>query len=129
MTNTDLGYNKEHIVVIPGMPMAIRQKYDQFRQELMAHPDVLLGAFSSRVPTDRLQSSFATRPEGVPADQQQSMQTIWTDYDIIDLLGVELAAGRSFSRDFSTDGGDDQQEDGYRELECHQDLTRNRAQR
>lgn len=31
------------------------------------------------------------------------MQTVWTDYDFIETMGIELAAGRSFSRDFPAD--------------------------
>jgi putative ABC transport system permease protein len=58
---------------------------------------------SSRVPPGRLRSSIGTRPEGVPKEQRQGMQTIWTDFDFIELLGLEFASGRSFSRAFATD--------------------------
>ncbi|MGH7451584.1 MAG: ABC transporter permease, partial [bacterium] len=98
-----LGFNKEHVVAISGVPLSLRQQFEQFRNELAQNPGVVMASISSRVPPGRLSSNLGTRPEGVPEDQRQGMQTVWTDFDFIELLGLELAAGRSFSRKFATD--------------------------
>ena len=34
------------------------------------------------------------------------MQTVWTDYDFIETIGLEVVAGRSFSRDFPADANE-----------------------
>ncbi|MCB0551778.1 MAG: hypothetical protein KDD19_29705, partial [Phaeodactylibacter sp.] len=39
----------------------------------------------------------------VPEEEQQGMQTVWADFDFIESMGFQMAAGRSFSRDFPAD--------------------------
>ena len=101
--NMNLGFKKEQLVQISGTSLTLREKYQQFQSELLSSPYILNGAGSSRVPPGNLSSSFQTRPEGVPEDQRQGMQTVWTDFDFMETMGFELAAGRSFSRDFPSD--------------------------
>ena len=101
--NVNLGFDKEHLVLINGTPTELRGQYEQFRTELLRNPKILNAAASSRVPPGRLSSSLGTRPEGVPEDQRRGMQTVWTDFDMIETLGFEIVAGRSFSRDFPAD--------------------------
>jgi putative ABC transport system permease protein len=98
----DLGFNKDHLVRF-GTPLELRGQYDQFRTELLSSPQILNAGASSRVPPGSLSSSLRARPEGVPEDQQRGMQTVWTDYDFIETFGFELAAGRSFKREFTAD--------------------------
>ncbi len=99
-----LGFNKEHVVAISNLPSSIMgEHFDQFRSALLQNSGVVMVSASSRVPPGRLGSNLGTRPEGVPEDQRRGMQTVWTDFDFIELLGLELAAGRSFSRSFATD--------------------------
>ena len=100
--NADLGYDREHVVVF-GTTLDMRAQYDIFRAELLSNPQVVNAAASSRVPPGRLSSSINARPEGVPEDQRKGMQTVWTDFDFIETMGLEIAAGRSFSRDFTAD--------------------------
>ncbi|MDX1478565.1 MAG: FtsX-like permease family protein, partial [Saprospiraceae bacterium] len=100
--SVDLGYDKDHVLVF-GTPVDLRSKYDQFRSELLSNPRVVNAAGSSRVPPGSLSSSLQTRPEGVPEDQRRGMQTVWTDYDFIETMGFNMAAGRSFSREFPAD--------------------------
>ncbi|MCH8128087.1 ABC transporter permease [candidate division KSB1 bacterium] len=101
--NLKIGFDKEHLVLLQNIPQTMRQHYDQFRTDLLSNPKIINAAASSRVPPGRLQSSLGTRPEGVPEDQRRGMQTVWTDFDFIESMGFELASGRSFSRDFTTD--------------------------
>ncbi len=103
--NMDLGFDKEHLVLIEGTPTEMRSRYDQFAEQLAADPRIVSSAASSRVPPGSLSSSLRARPEGIPEEQQQGMQTVWTDFDFIETMGFEMAAGRSFSRDFPADAG------------------------
>ena len=103
--NAQLGYDKEHVVLLPGTSMEMREKYEPFRTELLSNPSIINAAASSRVPPERLRSSLGTRPEGIPEDQREGMQTIWTDFDFIETMKLELASGRSFSREHGTDAG------------------------
>ncbi|MCB0664331.1 MAG: FtsX-like permease family protein, partial [Saprospiraceae bacterium] len=102
-SDLDVGFDKSHLLVINGTPTDLRARYDQFRNELLANPKIENAAASSRVPPGRLSSSLRARPEGVPEDQQRGMQTVWTDYDFIETMGLQMAEGRSFRRDFPAD--------------------------
>ena len=101
--NMDLGFDKEHLLLVPGTPLELRQQYNQFAEQLAANPRIISSAASSRVPPGNLSSSLRARPEGIPEEEQRGMQTVWTDFGFIETMGFELAAGRSFSRDFSAD--------------------------
>ncbi|MEE9372281.1 MAG: ABC transporter permease [Saprospiraceae bacterium] len=100
--NMDLGFDKENVLIM-GMPQETRTKYAQFTSELLQNPSVIAGGGSSRVPPGTLSSSLQARPQGIPEDQQKGMQTVWTDFGFIETMGFEMAAGRSFSRDFPSD--------------------------
>ncbi|MCB9048353.1 MAG: ABC transporter permease [Lewinellaceae bacterium] len=101
--NMDLGFDKEHLVLLPGTPTEMRSQYNQFAEQLAANPRIVSSAASSRVPPGSLSSSLRARPEGVPEEEQQGMQTVWADFDFIESMGFQMAAGRSFSRDFPAD--------------------------
>ena len=99
----DLGFDKDHLILISGTPTSFRGQYEQFAARLKTNPEIVSAAGSSRVPPGRLSSSLRARPEGIPEDQQRGMQTVWTDFDFIETMGFEMVAGRSFSHDFSAD--------------------------
>jgi putative ABC transport system permease protein len=101
--NMDLGFDKEHLVILPGTPIEMRGQYDQFTERLLSNPRVVSAAGSSRVPPGNLTSSIGTRPEGIPEEQRQGMQTVWTDFGFIETMGFEMAAGRPFSKEYSAD--------------------------
>lgn len=100
--NVNLGFDKENVMLL-GAPIEMRGQYEQFNNELLKNPSIISGGASSRVPPGRLSSSLTARPEGVPEDQHRGMQTVWTDFGFIETFGFEMAAGRSFSRDFPSD--------------------------
>lgn len=101
--NIRIGFDKEQLVQLSGTPLSLRLQYEQFRAELVTHPNVINGGGSSRIPPERLRSSLTARPEGVPEDQWRGMQTIWADFDFIETMGFDIVTGRSFSREFATD--------------------------
>jgi putative ABC transport system permease protein len=50
-----------------------------------------------------LMNTAAIRPEGTAPDQTVLVEFIFGDHDFLDVMGITLAAGRNFSRDFPTD--------------------------
>ncbi len=99
--NKDLGFDKDQLIILPGTPSGLRSQYDQFTEQVLSNPSIISASASSRVPPGRLGSSMGTRPEGIAEENQPDMQTVWTDFDFIETMGFEMAAGRSFSRDFA----------------------------
>jgi putative ABC transport system permease protein len=99
-----LGYDKNHIAVVP-FNNALTDKYDAFRNELMANTNFKNAARSSRIPTGRLLD--ASDAYVVRGDSMQPSKTdikgVAVDYDFITTYDIKMAAGRNFSRDYGTD--------------------------
>jgi putative ABC transport system permease protein len=79
-----------------------RQSYEFIKTEFMNNPSVLNVAASSTVPGKPVMN-IAYRLEGLPEDDYFSMDTFFVDYDFLETIGIEVAKGRSFSKDFGTD--------------------------
>jgi putative ABC transport system permease protein len=102
MKNTNLGFDKEHVVAIPRMSESIRKSYRSVREELMSLPGVLGVGASDLVPSrGHLIATFL--PEGFPDDQQQTMDYMNVDTHYIPTMGIEVFTGRNFSEDLATD--------------------------
>ncbi|NIS24413.1 FtsX-like permease family protein [candidate division KSB1 bacterium] len=97
-----LGFNKEQVVVLPLQGAELTQNYETFKDELRKHPHILSVSAGYAVPgAGAGQNTF--RVEGVPKEARPSMKTLYVDHDYIKTLGIEIKAGRDFSRDFVTD--------------------------
>jgi len=102
MRSQNLGFNKEQVVVIPMHDQNIRQAYEYIKTEFMNNPSVLSVAASSSVPGKSV-TNIAYRLEGLPDDEHFSMDTFFVDYDFLKTIGIEVAEGRGFSKEFGTD--------------------------
>jgi putative ABC transport system permease protein len=100
--NKRLGFAKEAVVVLPlGDPKA-RVLYKTFKEEARRSPDVLAVAGAGSLPGGLTDLAFV-QPGGSTARDPVAMESIICDYDFLEALGIELAAGRNFSLQFPTD--------------------------
>ena len=100
--NKSLGFAKEQVVVLPmGDPLA-RDIYMTFKDRVLQEPDVLSLSGASSVPGGLIGVNLFL-PEGASQGNEITLDTFMGDHDFIDALGIELVAGRAFSREFSTD--------------------------
>ena len=102
--NKALGFNKDHILTM-GYPSNLTRQFDAFSLDLGKSGTVKGIARSSRIPSGRLLDE-----QDVQILEGSSMQTmkvdlkyLTTDYGFIPTYGMELAAGRNFSREFTRD--------------------------
>jgi len=97
-----LGFDKDHVVVMPVMRSGIGQNFETFKRELLQNPGIqsVCGSTSapSFVPT---RSVFI--PEGAEEGERLVLRNVLVDYDFIQTFGMEIKEGRDFSRDFATD--------------------------
>lgn len=100
MRSKDLGYETEQIVVLPmqGGRQEAQQLRDVLRQEALQRDDILRvssvnNAFSRGWMSITLQAD----------DRPVEVYLYWVDYDFVELMGLHLLDGRSFSRDFAAD--------------------------
>jgi len=104
MQQTSLGFNKEHILTA-AYNSELDNKFESFRTSLMANPGVINVTRSSRVPSGRLldsQGSEIDRGDSL-APTNADIKYITVDQDFLNTYDIKIAAGRWFSRDFSTD--------------------------
>lgn len=98
----NLGFHKEQVVVIPIRDQALQQNHESLKAELLRIEGVIGASAAYRMPGDILGTN-TFRPEGVAEDARPSIRTLYVDHDFIQTLGLELAAGRGFSKDFTAD--------------------------
>lgn len=99
----NLGFEKEHIVILPIGDTNIAGKFEAFKNELLQHPRVLAATGSNSVPGESMMS-FGVLPEGKPETEDWTVSSIRIDdFDLLETYGMEVADGRYFSPEFSTD--------------------------
>jgi len=102
--NASLGFDKEQIVVISGTPQ-MQEQYDSIRDRLMQQQGIINVACSKRVPSGRLLDSSGARV--ISGNTQQPVEfRIAVDrvsHDFLSTYKIGLAAGRDFSREYTTD--------------------------
>ncbi|MBN1224472.1 MAG: ABC transporter permease [Candidatus Aminicenantes bacterium] len=102
MKSKNLGFDKEHVVVLPGLDDVMEQSYQTLRNEFKSLPGVISIGASSMIPGRGIRRS-AFQPEGFSQDQSQTMDYLDIDPDFFAALGIQVAKGRNFSEDLATD--------------------------
>lgn len=97
MKNKDPGFKKEHVVVIPARDRSVQRSIQVIKDEFNGHPGVVSVAASSTIPGWGSASNDKI-PEGYTQEEVQLMDEINVDEDFIPTLGMELVAGRNFSK-------------------------------
>jgi putative ABC transport system permease protein len=102
MKSKDLGFDKEHVVVLPGLSDVMESSYSTLRNEFKNLPGVIAAGATSMVPGRGIRRS-AFQPEGFTQEQSQTMDYLDIDPDFLTALGIQTVAGRNFSEDLTTD--------------------------
>jgi putative ABC transport system permease protein len=96
-----LGFNKEHVVVIHRAD-ALRKQADAFKQELLRYPSIGTISDTESLPGRHFNPN-SHRLEGRPATETPTLHTIYADHNLAELLNLEIVAGRYFSPEIPTD--------------------------
>lgn len=104
MQNKSLGFNKEQVVTFPYVTQ-LNDKYEAFHTELLSNSHIKNAGRSSRIPTGRLLDAMGAQMMSgdTLAPVNADIKFVSADRDFIPTYGVNIVAGRGFSRDFSTD--------------------------
>jgi ABC-type antimicrobial peptide transport system permease subunit len=97
----ELGFNREQVLSL-SMNDSIRESYESFKNELLQNPGVVHVTFATSRPTS-IGNINPVYWEGRGPDQYEIMNFVSVDCDYIETFGMEMVAGRDFSRDFPTD--------------------------
>lgn len=107
MQNRNLGFDKEHVLFV-SPPGNILENFNTFRQELLTSSYIehvaLAGGLPGRVNTTR---GYQWPGQTVASEQQgDDFASIFADPDYLEVLDLELVAGRMFSYDSPADTND-----------------------
>jgi putative ABC transport system permease protein len=110
MANKNLGYEKDHLVVLPFekiMPayrgLELRRRQESLKTELLQNVGIIDATFSTYSLNRHCahQSVFWEGKTG----EDILMDWISVDYDFFETMQIEFKEGRPFSREFPTDSG------------------------
>lgn len=103
MQNKDLGYDKENLVTL-AMNVNVQKKYEVFRNELLAHPNVLNVTRTSGLPHFGYKfSNSRWNWEGKDPNKDILFRANFVDYDYLEALSAQIIEGRNFSKNYSAD--------------------------
>jgi putative ABC transport system permease protein len=102
--NKKLGFNKDQVLILDGT-YALGKNLDAFKNEVLQMPGVLSGTVSAYLPVSNSSRSDNTYSKEAVMDAKSGidMQTWRIDYDYIKTMGMEMALGRNFSKEFGSD--------------------------
>ena len=96
-----LGFDAEQVIVLEGAEVMGRQ-IEAFKEALLKQPGIVNATNSELVP-GRPFAADLFRLEGASDDALVSLQYTYTGFDFVETLGLDLVAGRSLSREYTTD--------------------------
>jgi putative ABC transport system permease protein len=97
MRNKKLGFDQEHLLCIK-LKGESQKNYQLLRTELLQYPGVVNVTAASDQLLHGNSATFWKKD-----DKEIKLCFLSVDYDFIETLGLQLAEGRSFSREFSSD--------------------------
>jgi putative ABC transport system permease protein len=101
MLNKDLGFNKEHIIVITKAEN-LGSRMASFKETVKGIPGVRNIVSSSEVPGRNNNSVRYKLNEGKD-DIYKVLETNYIDYDYLEMYGIGLKSGRPFNKSFTSD--------------------------
>ena len=106
-----LGFEKDGIVIIRNDRSTFRRDLQPLKTELLSDPRILGVTGSLALPSSIGMYNTVTW-EGAADNQEIAINHNQVDYDFLDTYGIELAAGRNFSREFPADAASDSDQFG-----------------
>ncbi len=97
--NKKLGFDQDQVV---WLRLPSQENYESFRNTLLANAGIQRMARASGTPVGQT-IRYGYRSEAMAPEDQNLIPTFSIDHEYANLLGLEMAAGRSFSREFGAD--------------------------
>ncbi len=102
LRNTDLGFEKDNLLVMEMQDSTFRSKAETFKNELLQNPDIVSATNSTGVPGE-INWIQVLRVEREDEMAEMALILAQTDYDYIKTMGMEIVSGRDFDRNMGTD--------------------------
>lgn len=104
MQDKDLGFNKDFVLTML-YPRSMNSQFDAFKSDAMRNSSVEDMGRSSRIPSGRLldENGAQVMQNGSMQQVKIDLKYLTTDYGFIPTYGMQLVAGRNFSKEYPTD--------------------------
>ena len=99
--NKDLGFEKEHVIVIHAT-QKLREQQRTFKDQLKTNSNVIDATYSDSLPQILLEIKNFKSPKGI-TKEEHTLITIMSDYDFAETYNLKMKAGRFFNEEFRTD--------------------------
>jgi putative ABC transport system permease protein len=103
--NRDLGYDKEHVVILPLIHGELREGYKVYKESVLNLPQVLYASASSTL-MGKPPVTREARPADAGDEANMSYRLIEADADFLKTYRMEILSGRDFSVDFGDENSD-----------------------
>jgi putative ABC transport system permease protein len=97
--NVDLGFDRTGIIAA-NISHEAKDKLDVLKKELVRHADIVSVSAAAALPIE-WDTEQQVVPEGLDVDDALNMNTYGVDYGFVEMLGIKVRQGRSFSQDFA----------------------------
>jgi len=101
--STTPGYNKENVIRFTSEGK-LQGNEDAFAAELKTLPGVLNASFTQHNIVGRNYATSGLSWDGNPADKDVYFEGFFGGYNFVETMGMQMVAGRSFSKSFAADG-------------------------
>jgi len=103
MQNSDLGFEKDNLVVLTIRDTTGARNLAIFRDELLKHPKILKAGTSSSIPG----SGYGIIVQRYETDEgemsEKAINFVMVDKDYLDVMGIKILLGREFDPELATD--------------------------
>ncbi|MFV1883329.1 MAG: ABC transporter permease [Balneola sp.] len=93
--SSNLGFDKESVVVLPVRDRYLAPKQEVFKSEVLRQPGILSATYMSNIP-GKVFGGYSA--EHTPGLEQVDTQAGAADKDLVETLGIELLAGEGFPK-------------------------------
>ncbi|MCE7993211.1 MAG: FtsX-like permease family protein [Roseivirga sp.] len=101
--NKNLGFEKDQVIIVNDAFLAAGN-VNALKTAVEAYPEVKSASLSGFLPTPSNNNMNVFLKGIVPTQENQYLMSSWVvDYEYLETLGMEISAGRNFSRDFPSD--------------------------
>jgi len=104
MQSKALGFDREQLIYLPLRGDA-PASYPALKDELLRSPLIPFVSGTGQIPTFISANSWGAEWEGKDPENRVLVGITQADFDYPEVLGIEMAAGRTFRREFGTDKG------------------------
>jgi putative ABC transport system permease protein len=104
--STDIGYDREHVIVMPLRDDLARKNGNILSEELRRHDKILAVSGSEFIPLERNNIHSIKYTDEAGESAIVNAFTCEIGYEFFDVFGIQIIEGRNFLREFRTDKKD-----------------------